>query len=119
MRLSKNTRAEYDYFNAGTWDNPEGYIGRHRYEVSKATACADTKITPAQFDVLKKAISQTSEYPLAAFAIKANVLRNMVAAGLVEIHQQPWGQFQTITEVVLVTDQGRAAYQTVAEGRND
>lgn len=112
MRLSKNTKAAYDW-RSRTWDNEEGYVGHHRYQVSKKTACADVKVTPAQFDVLKRAIQMP--HGLAAFAVKGNVLKNMIAAGLVELVSRPWGAFDERTDVVTPTDKGRAAYRIIAE----
>jgi len=104
-RYSKNTRF---------YEHPiTGDTGQSKYSILPSTACRDENLTPAQYKMLGYAL--TLPHGLAVFSIKGNVLRSMVAKGLVEIVRRPWGESQEVTEVVEPTDKGRCAYKAVTE----
>ncbi len=104
-RFSKNTRAH---------ENPlTGETGRAKYSILPSTACRDAGVTVAQYKVLRQAI--TLPHGLAAFAVRPNVLRNMVTAELVAIVKRPWGEAQELVEVVEPTEKGRLAYESVTD----
>jgi hypothetical protein len=104
-KYSKNTKF---------YENPiTGETGQSKYSILHSTACRDARITPAQYKMLGYAINLP--HGLAAFAVKGNVLKHMIAAGLVEIVNQSWGLSGDNTDVVIATDKGRAAYRTLTE----
>jgi len=104
-KYSKNTKF---------YEHPiTGEKGQSRYSILPSTAYRDESLTSAQYKMLNYAI--TLPHGLAVFAVKGNVLRSMSAKGLVEIVRRPWGEMQEMTDVVVPTEKGRAAYKAVTE----